>query len=123
MQESDGSLNRHANQQRVRVLSSDEYNRIIKAAFGELLMDEEPDPPASPYPGFAEDPPEPLRRDRFTTSRVLRDRAFSKTVGEAYGWRCSMTGIGFFASDGSHELNVPISNQSRIPGRIALATE
>ncbi|WP_157179350.1 HNH endonuclease [Phyllobacterium sp. YR531] len=102
MQESDGSLNRHANQQRVRLLSVDEYNAIMAAAFGSI--DDVPKVDPSPYVGFAEDPPELLFRSRFVTSRALRDRTFSKAVGEAYEWKCAMTGIALAAFDGSHEI-------------------
>jgi putative restriction endonuclease len=104
MLESDGSLNKHANQQRVRALSGQEYNRIVEAGFDGFSALEECAIPPVTYSGFAEDPPEPLERDRFLTSRILRDRVFSKLVGEAYEWKCAMTGISLPAPDGSHEI-------------------
>ena len=104
MLESDGSLNRHANQQRVRALSDAEYNCILEAAFERLPVEEYSTFPADAYTGFAEDPPEPLERDRFLTSRVFRARMFRKVVGDAYAWRCAMTGISLPAPDGSHEI-------------------
>lgn len=104
MLESDGSLNKHANQQRVRALSGAEYSRIVEAAFKGFPLDQEPIIPAVPYSGFAEDPPERLERERFLTSRILRDRTFSKLVGEAYAWKCAMTGISLIAADSSHEI-------------------
>jgi putative restriction endonuclease len=104
MQESDGSLNRHANQQRIRLLSIEEYNGIMESAFFGYKDLQESEPPIPAYSGFAEAPPAPMLRSRFVTSRVLRNRAFSKTVGEAYGWKCAMTGIFLRASDGSHEV-------------------
>ena len=104
MRESDGSLNKHANQQRIRPLSTNEYNRIMEAALTGCDTPEEPQISAYPHSGFAEDPPAPLFRNRFITSRTLRDRTFSRVVGEAYGWRCAMTGILLHAPDGSHEI-------------------
>ncbi|MHC1548320.1 HNH endonuclease [Phyllobacterium sp. K27] len=104
MLESDGSLNKHASQQRVRLLSTDEYNRIMESAFNGHMDQKTSVAPTPPYSGFAEDPPELLLRNRFITSRALRDRTFSKAVGEAYEWRCAMTGIDLCAADGSHEV-------------------
>lgn len=104
MQQSDGSLNKHASQQRVRLLSVEEYNRIMESAFNEHMPQRKAEAPTTSHSGFAEDPPEPLLRSRFTTSRALRDRTFSKAVGDAYGWRCAMTGIHLRAPDGSHEV-------------------
>lgn len=104
MQQSDGSLNKHASQQRVRLLSVEEYNRIMESAFNEHMNQKKAEVPTAPHSGFAEDPSEPLLRSRFITSRALRDRTFSKAVGEAYGWRCAMTGIHLRAADGGHEV-------------------
>ncbi|MEP7454540.1 HNH endonuclease [Phyllobacterium sp. SB3] len=104
MQESDGSLNKHANQQRVRVLSLEEYNAILEAAFDQHQTETPPEVHVLPYAGFQEDQPEPFLRSRFVTSRALRDRTFSKAVGEAYGWKCTMSGIRLCALDGSYEI-------------------
>lgn len=104
MQESDGSLNKHANQQRVRLLSLEEYNEILEAAFDQRPIEELPEVHVLPCAGFQEDPPEPFMRSRFITSRALRDRTFSKAVGDAYGWQCAMSGIRLRALDNSYEI-------------------
>ncbi len=104
MQQSDGSLNKHATQQRVRLLSVSEYNRIMEAAFNETAPGTKAGQPMPSYPAAAEVPPEPLLRGRFIASRAHRDRTFSKAVGEAYGWKCAMTGIDLNTTGGNHEV-------------------
>ena len=100
MLESDGSVNASLAQQEVRAISDENFYRIIEAAFGKAVLEDEPALPQ----GFAEDAPPASERTRILTSRSLRDRAFRHLVGNAYGMTCAMTDISMQAPDGTFEV-------------------
>jgi putative restriction endonuclease len=104
MLQPDGRLNSHIIQQRVRILSEDEYVRLMEASFEGLSEEEEFAIVSTPTSGFAESPSQELERSRVPHTRTYRDREFRKRVGDAYEWRCAMTGISLIAPDGSHEI-------------------
>ncbi|MCO4315840.1 HNH endonuclease [Phyllobacterium sp. 21LDTY02-6] len=104
MRQIDGSVNSSLVQQEARRLSDEDCMTILRAGMGEAWIE----PPRIGHAnygfGFGEDPPPADERTRILTSPLLRDRAFRRLIGEAYGCTCAMTGTCLQAPDGRHEI-------------------
>lgn len=94
----------------VRPIAPDDFNRIVERG----LDDQEPLLPRTNGPmtndGFGEAPADfdfEQSRDRIQrlTSRIVRDRAFRKTVLRAYGKRCALSGLKLINGGGRAEVD------------------
>lgn len=122
LQKADGSTNKGQFGQSVRIIPDHEFEAILAAGFADIL------------PGFSptsavQDNEEPLEVDRplvdITTSKPFRDRAFKRSVREAYGNRCAITGFAIFNERGSPEVQAahirPVSDKGSDSVRNGLA--
>ena len=112
LRKSDGSTNKGAFGQSVRLVPDEEFAQIIAAGMGSSigLLDEEPEP------GFAEDPT-PFERPivEQLVSRPWRDRKFSAHIRNLYDATCAVTGLQIINGGGRAEIEAahirPIGNQ------------
>lgn len=95
LQKADGSVNKGAFGRAVRNIEEDEFEAIVAVGFANDSLDFVPDQPIPPgTPGFSEkETPFDRPRIETTTSRLFRDRAFSRQVRQAYERTCAFTGL------------------------------
>jgi len=94
----------------VRALSGSDFNRIVELG----LWEDAPVLPrvgeAVPLPGLREEQApftfeQTRERVSTLTSRILRDRVFRRTVLQAYGERCAITGLRLINGGGRAEVD------------------
>lgn len=93
----------------VRILSTDDFNRILDRALGRETPLLPRDGDIEKVAGLAEpqttyEAPPPRQRLDQITNRVVRDRNFRKTVLRAYKERCAITGIRLINGGGRAEV-------------------
>jgi putative restriction endonuclease len=103
LKKDDGSTNKGAFGRAVRLISDDEFDRILKSGFAPILS-ETPSPEVI-LPGFSE-PPTPFERPivEMTVSRPFRERSFMYNVRAAYSNRCAITGLRLINGGGRPEV-------------------
>ncbi|MDP1632416.1 MAG: HNH endonuclease [Caulobacter sp.] len=102
LQKADGSTNRGQFGQSVRIITDQEFDAIFAAGFADILSGApSPDDPD----GYDDDP---LVIDRplveLTTLKPFRDRAFRRSVRQAYGNRCAVSGLAILDAKGNPEV-------------------
>jgi putative restriction endonuclease len=102
LQKADGSTSKGAFGRAVRNIPDVEFDHILKAGFAAELS---PINTALPIEGFDE-PAHSYQRPivELTVSRPFRDRAFMRTVREAYENRCAFTGLKLINGGGRPEV-------------------
>jgi putative restriction endonuclease len=102
LQKADGSTSKGAFGRAVRNIPDVEFDHILKAGFAAELS---PTDTASPAEGFDE-PAQSYQRPivELTVSRPFRDRAFMRSVREAYENRCAFTGLKLINGGGRPEV-------------------
>lgn len=102
LQKADGSTNKGQFGQSIRIIPDHEFEAILLAGFAGLL------PGTSAVDGLLGDDEEPLIIDRplveITTSKPFRDRAFKRSVRQAYENRCAVTGLAILNVKGHPEV-------------------
>ncbi|MBR0773745.1 HNH endonuclease [Bradyrhizobium diazoefficiens] len=104
LQKEDGSTNRGAFGNAVRILPEAEFDRILKSGFAPLL-DEGPSVSGIRPEGMSE-PGVPFERPivEMTISRPFRERSFMHNVRVAYSNRCAITGLRLINGGGRPEV-------------------
>lgn len=123
LQKEDGTTNRGQFGQSVRIIPDPEFEAILSAGFAGLI------PSASAVQDSLDDEEEPLLVDRplveITTSKPFRDRAFRRSVRQAYGNRCAVTGLAILNAKGRPEVQAahirPVSDKGSDSVRNGLA--
>jgi putative restriction endonuclease len=99
LRKEDGTTNKGAFGRAIRLMSEDEFDRILGAGFAHILTEE------STAAGFSE-PPKPFHRPfvEMMVSRPFRERSFMHNVRAAYANRCAMTGLRLINGGGRPEV-------------------
>lgn len=100
LQREDGKTSKGAFGRAVRLISDDEFDRILAAGFAGVLTDE-----ATISLGLSE-PTVPFQRPmvEMLISRPFRERSFMHNVRAAYGNRCAITGLRLINGGGRPEV-------------------
>jgi putative restriction endonuclease len=104
LQKDDGSTNRGAFGNAVRLLPEIEFNQILKAGFSPII--EEVPLIGDVSPNEISEPGIPFERPivEMTISRPFRERSFMHNVRAAYANRCAVTGLRLINGGGRPEV-------------------
>ncbi|MBR1123282.1 HNH endonuclease [Bradyrhizobium lablabi] len=105
LQKEDGSTNKGAFGSAVRLLSDNEFNKILKAGFSPIIGQDAAIVPSLPLNEISE-PSVPFERPmvEVTVTRPFRERSFMYNVRAAYANRCAMTGLRLINGGGRPEV-------------------
>ena len=105
LRKSDGTSNRGMFGHSVRLIPSGEFRSILEAGYARLIAYKQNSIP-KPFDGMndVEDSDEGRPILERIERRRFRDRMFSRTVRQAYGERCSLTGLRLINGGGRAEV-------------------
>lgn len=127
-----GALNLALAGQAVRMISQDDFDRIIDLALAgdDLLPRSDSDGEAATLPRVAEEASPwdgPVDRATMLVSRKVRNRQFRQRVLDAYGARCALTGMrlinggGRAETEAAHIMSVEAGGPDAVNNGIALS--